>query len=557
MGEVTLCLDRWIDREVAVKTLRNWNEGSTGAAAERFLREARVQAQLEHPSVVPVYECGIRPDGREYFSMQRIRGATLADIIHGRAELRGKSGRTEEGERRRLLEAFTRLCLAVDYAHSRGVIHRDLKPSNVMLGDFGEIYLLDWGVAKVIGSVERMVASRTSVATAGAETVETAPGTWLGTVGYMAPEQFHDGSVDARVDVYALGAILFEVLTKHRLHEGTQPTDNVQSTLDGVEARPTARFRDLGVPAEFDAILARATAIDPVSGHGSAREPCEEVERFLDGDRNHVLRRELAQRHADEARQSLDRIAMVGADVEKRHVEALRDVGRALALDPNNSCAVSVLAQLLLHEPQELPADVLALEERSAGLLRMRAMRTLLYRILIWTIFIPLTAWMGYRSMSVATVVVGTLTIAAGWLFLTRNRREDGVSVVVSAMLLASVICLGSSAIFGPFMLVPAVVAVNSFFFILHLPRRWHWWVVVAGIVAVHLPFALGLLGVIPAAYQFVEGRIVIEPTTVAYPALSSSIVLVLAHLAIVITPALVAMRVQHALASAERRILL
>jgi hypothetical protein len=311
------------------------------------------------------------------------------------------------------------------------------------------------------------------------------------------------------------------------------------------------------VPPEFDAIVARATASDPARRHGSARELCEEVERFLDGDRNHALRRELAQRHADEARQSLDWISMVGDDVDERHVEALRDVGRALALDPNNSCALSVLAQLLLHEPQELPADVLALEERSAGLLRMRAMRTLLYRISIWTIFIPLTAWMGYRSMLVAVAVAGTLSIAAGWLFFSRNRQAAGVPVVVAAMLLASAICFGSSAIFGPFMLVPAVVAVNSFFFILHLPRRWHWWVVVASLFAVHLPFALGLLGVIPAAYHFIDGRIVIEPTAVAYPALGSSIVLVLAHLAIVITPALVAMRVQQALASAERRILL
>jgi serine/threonine protein kinase len=108
VGEVVLYADRWIGREVALKTLRVAEGDSTGSSSERFLREARIQGQLEHPSIVPVYECGVRPDGREYFTMKRVRGTTLADAI-----------RAQTGGRRRLLEAFTRVCLAVDFAHAR------------------------------------------------------------------------------------------------------------------------------------------------------------------------------------------------------------------------------------------------------------------------------------------------------------------------------------------------------------------------------------------------------------------------------------------------------
>jgi eukaryotic-like serine/threonine-protein kinase len=560
VGEVALCLDRWIGREVAVKTLREGEWESTGGTAERFLREARVQAQLEHPSVVPVYECGVRPDGREYFSMQRVRGATLADVIVGRAELRGEPSRTAAGGLRRLLEAFARLCLAVDYAHSRGVIHRDLKPSNVMLGDFGEIYLLDWGVAKVTGSADNPSVTRTSTTRTSASCSgpgATEPGTWLGTVGYMAPEQIQGGSVDLRADVYALGAILFEILTHQRLHVGTVPSDIVHSTLEGVEARPSVRFPVLEVPPEFDAILVRATNRDPELRYQTARALCQDVERFLDGDRDHSLRRELAQRHAEVARESLGRLSIAGDEAEEKHVEALHNVGRALALDPNNNDALAVLGELLLHEPTQLPKDVQHLEQRSASLLRLRAMRTLFLRVLTWTAFIPLTAWMGYISLPVGIGVASTVVLTVIWLYALRRRQVVGVGVMLGAMLLLSLVCLGASAMFGPFVIVPALVATNISFFILHLPPRFRWWVVAVGILTVLLPFILGLLDWIPAAYRFIDGRIVIEPTALAYPALGSTVMLILAHVVMVLTPGLVAMRVQNALASAERRILL
>src|SRR5262249_45364786 len=148
-------------------------------------REARVQGQLEHPSIVPVYDLGIGPDRLAYFTMKRIRGKTLEEILL--AQRSGDAEALSAFGRRRLLSAFANVCLPVAFAHARGVLHRDLKPANVMLGEYGELYILDWGLAKVRGTVELM-------RTEGVETDDdpnqkTLAGSVMGTPGYMAPEQ--------------------------------------------------------------------------------------------------------------------------------------------------------------------------------------------------------------------------------------------------------------------------------------------------------------------------------------------------------------------------------
>ena len=151
MGEVRRCRDRRIGREVAMKVVRS-DAAGLAWMRERFLREARIQGQLEHPCIVPVYDLGMGPDGATYFTMKRVRGATLEDVVD--ALRAGDPEAERKWSRRRLLSAFSTVCGAVDYAHSRGVVHRDLKPGNVMLGDFGEVYLLDWGLAKVTGEAD-------------------------------------------------------------------------------------------------------------------------------------------------------------------------------------------------------------------------------------------------------------------------------------------------------------------------------------------------------------------------------------------------------------------
>src|SRR3954468_18054161 len=207
MGEVIAAQDQRIGREVAFKRMRAVH--ASGDALARFLREARIQARLDHPAIVPVYELGKDAEGRPYFTMKRLAGKTLT---HHLAE--------KDTPRQRLLRAFTDVCLAIELAHSRGVIHRDLKPSNIMLGDFGEVYVLDWGVARVMGGRKRRPTGAMQADDIDSiDGEQTMTGDMLGTPGYMAPEQMRgEENIGPAVDVYALGAILFEILTHEPLH---------------------------------------------------------------------------------------------------------------------------------------------------------------------------------------------------------------------------------------------------------------------------------------------------------------------------------------------------
>ncbi len=157
MGEVFLCKDTRIGRDVAKKVLLP-NHRHDATLRARFLRETRIQGQLEHPSIVPVYDLGLDDDGSTYFTMKCLRGMTLKQVLRG---LRDEDAEiVRKYNRRRLLTAFSSVCLTIDFAHSRGVLHRDLKPSNVMLGNYGEVYVLDWGIAKLKEEVAAAAAAR-------------------------------------------------------------------------------------------------------------------------------------------------------------------------------------------------------------------------------------------------------------------------------------------------------------------------------------------------------------------------------------------------------------
>src|SRR5438067_5726539 len=190
MGEVVLAYDTEIGRGVAIKHML---DASSEVARERFLREAKIQARLDHPAIVPVYELG-----RDYFTMKRLAGTTLLDVI-----VKGSA------TRQRMLRAFVDVCLAVELAHSRGVVHRDLKPANIMLGDFGEVYVLDWGIAKLVDEPETPRAQTLDLPSS---THATRVGKVLGTPEFMAPEALLHGVADRRTDVYALGIILDQLL---------------------------------------------------------------------------------------------------------------------------------------------------------------------------------------------------------------------------------------------------------------------------------------------------------------------------------------------------------
>jgi serine/threonine protein kinase/WD40 repeat protein len=301
MGRILIAWDPRLGREVALKELIGADSGdsSTHAASpprlsaldggerERFLREARVTGQLEHPNVVPVYELGER-EGTPYYAMKLVRGESMADRL--RRIARNRPG-ADEGlpERLRLLDAFVDVCDAMAYAHARGVINRDLKPANVMLGDFGETFVLDWGLARVSGQADEArkdfvkVTATLSSGNAKGSSKLTLDGSVIGTPAYMPPEQARGelDAVDERSDVYSLGAMLYELLTGHAPFEGP----NVALVIQAVAKMPVEPPSTLApsAPRDLSAIAMKALAKEKKDRYESARALADEVRAYRDG----------------------------------------------------------------------------------------------------------------------------------------------------------------------------------------------------------------------------------------------------------------------------------
>ncbi len=277
IGRVLLAYDRHTGRQVAVKELLSVQLEPTAGAVRRFLREARVTAQLEHPGIVPVYEIGRRSDGTFYYVMRLIRGRTLAGALAEAGDL---------SSRMSLLHHFLNLCHAVAFAHSKGVLHRDLKPHNVMIGEFGETILIDWGLAKGAESLTDSEYDGRIEALRQLAEGETMLGKAVGTPAYMPPEQARGRPVDEAADVYALGAVLYEILTGRPPFLGRNAQEILLQVLAyerGVTEVLKPTDLEPEVPADLAAVAMRALSRHPEDRYPSARELAADVENFLTG----------------------------------------------------------------------------------------------------------------------------------------------------------------------------------------------------------------------------------------------------------------------------------
>jgi serine/threonine protein kinase len=294
LGEVVEAFDQDLRRHVALKRPREERSGPHHRRA--LVEEAQITAQLDHPCIPAVHGLGIGADGRPYFSMALVTGQTLEALLQMRqvdAEVRAALGMS------RLLHIFTQVCYAAAFAHARGVIHRDIKPENVMIGQFGEVRLMDWGVAKVLHRAEARAgeaialegAASALAATLAAqphgvdlttERPQTRAGTFIGTPGFAAPEQVEGRTdLDARADIYALGALLYVMLSGRLPVEGGSAVEWMFNTVEG---KVTPLKHLVPVSDALAAITHKALARDPAQRYPSALALLRDLEAMQQGE---------------------------------------------------------------------------------------------------------------------------------------------------------------------------------------------------------------------------------------------------------------------------------
>lgn len=300
MGLVMRIHDRFLNRRLAMKVLlerqapRDEREQKLAhQMLGRFLEEAQVTSQLDHPGVVPIHELGLDSQGKVYFTMRMVKGRTASEVF---VDCQADSG---EWSLTRGLEVILKVCDTMAYAHDKGVLHRDLKPSNVMVGRFGEVYVMDWGLAKVLGQADRhdlrirkdagtgaSVIDSTRLRDAAedaANSVVTMDGQQLGTPSYMSPEQARGEDLDVRADVYSIGAMVYELATgraPYTVPGGRQPAYRI---LNDVLEGPPKRVEEIakGVPAELVAVVEKAMARDREHRYRTVMELAADVRAFL------------------------------------------------------------------------------------------------------------------------------------------------------------------------------------------------------------------------------------------------------------------------------------
>ncbi len=280
MGVVTEALDTELRRPVALKTL-NDPDGAGRSQLARFVAEARITSQLDHPNIVPVHDLGVSEDGQLYFVMKRVRGRSLKEIL---SDLRaGNPDALLAWPSHRLLNAFLKVCEAVAYAHGRGVIHRDIKPANIMLGEYGEVLVMDWGIARVLDGAEEVTLRDDT--TSPVSVSRTLDGSIIGTPGWMAPEQARGllKKIDERSDVWSLGAILYAVLTFRAPYQDKDPMQLLYKAAKGPPEDPRERAPEFAIEPTLAELCLSALSTDRDSRPMNAGALAAELEAVLAG----------------------------------------------------------------------------------------------------------------------------------------------------------------------------------------------------------------------------------------------------------------------------------
>jgi eukaryotic-like serine/threonine-protein kinase len=541
MGEVGLFRDERLGRDVAVKTLLPQLAAEPTARA-RFLREAQVQGRLEHPAIVPVHDLRDDGDGGLTLTMMRVRGRTLAQVLTEHVD--------DPAPPRRLLQALARVCHAVDFAHAHGVIHRDLKPGNIMIGDYGEVYVLDWGLAKLLDEAGEEPAvgglSPTSM---------TQSGSLLGTPGYMAPEQLDDsrGAVGPSSDVFSLGAILFEIVAGRPLVTAPSAWELVQRTLAGVDARARSVVPHRDVPPELEALCIAATSMEP-GQRPTARAMSDALEAFLEGARDLQRRQALADEHVAIARAVLSATGP-DADESASRARAMRELGAAIALCPGHVEAGRAVVRLLAEPPRVVPpavqAELQALDDAQVA----EGARLGAPLALSWLAFLPFVWFMGIVDWRPIAVFVAASALVVIITTTNAGRARLPLSRQVLAYLSFGMLCIASSVVAGPLLAVPTVIATFIAAFQAHPLRSVRRGITVGGVALLTGMVALEWMGLWPASYVFVDGTIVVRPVALGFPEAPTRLLLLTSSVAAMLAAAMFLSRLRDSLAAAQARV--
>ncbi len=392
MGKVMLAYDRVLQRHVALKLLHDKHR-SDKLSRYRFVMEARITGRLQHPTMVPVYDMGVFRNGQRFFAMKVIEGQSLQDVLRARSA--GDRRTLTDYNRDRLMTVMRRVCQGVAFAHERRIVHRDLKPANILLGDFGEVCIVDLGLARCLEpDPSDMADVEEARELAQADGRVTRVGSVIGTPYYMSPEQAMglQDLVDDRSDIYGLGAILYHVLTHRPPFSGRKVNEVLAKVRRGNARPPSQTAPDQAIAPELDRIVLKTLSMDPRDRHESALDLADDLALYQARARMQEQSREVARQRAARAARTFQVVEkeQTRLDQMRARVHALRGAdGEALDPVERRRRVVHQQEKIRLQEEQIEAHLALAvrqtrlardagqpeLRERLVGLLKTRCMR--------------------------------------------------------------------------------------------------------------------------------------------------------------------------------------